>query len=50
MAGTMVLVKRAGVVQLGLVVFEDACAKGRRQFATTASNKVETGFISCESE
>ena len=47
MAGTMVLakLKLAGVVQLGFVVLEAACAKGERLCATTDSNTAETGFI-----
>ena len=45
MAGTMVLAKLAGVVQLGLVVLEDACANGQRLYATIASNPVENGLI-----
>lgn len=45
MAGTMVLAKLAGVVQLGFVVLEAACAKGERLCATTDSNTAETGFI-----
>ncbi len=45
MAGTMVLAKRAGVVQLGFVVLEDAFAKGKWLCAATASNKVEADFI-----
>ena len=45
MAGTMVLAKWAGVVQLGFVVLEDACAKGKWLCAAIASNKVEADFI-----
>ena len=45
MAGTMVLAKLAGVVQLGFVVLENACAKVEWLYATMASNPVETGFI-----
>lgn len=45
MAGTMVLAKLAGVVQLVLNVWDNACAKGERLCATTASNTVKSGFI-----
>ena len=45
MAGTTVLAKLVGVVQLAFVVLEAACAKGGRLCATTARNPVETGFI-----
>lgn len=45
MAGTMVLAKPAGVVQLGFVVLENACAKGDRLYTTTTSDKVDTDFI-----
>lgn len=44
-AGTIVLAKRAGVVQLGTVVLVDACAKGEKLCATNANNKVGFDFI-----
>ena len=44
-AGTIVLAKVTGVLQVGVVMLEDACAKGGMLCATTASNKVEIGVI-----
>lgn len=45
MAGTTELAKSAGVVQLGFVALDDACAKGEEVSVTTANNNVGTAFI-----
>ena len=44
-AGTMVLARPKGAVQVAFVVLEDACARGKRLWVAIASSRVEIGFI-----
>ena len=44
-AGTTVLAKAAGVTQLGVVLLEEACAKGERLVMAIANSRVGIYFI-----